>query len=56
MALSETFEREDRPSQDFSVPGYKMWQTNRSGQDKWGGGLMMLYKEDITAHQFTYHT
>ena len=55
MALSETFERDDRPSERFNLPGYKSWQTNRSGNDKWGGGLMMLYKEELTAHQFTPH-
>ena len=52
MALSETFIRADRPSEDFTVPGFKTWQTNRSGDDKWGGGLLMMYKEGLTAHQF----
>ena len=55
MGLSETFQRADRQAETFSIPGYKVWQTNRSGDDKWGGGLMMLYKEDMTAHQFTPH-
>ena len=53
MALSETFGRSDQPSQVESLPGYKMWNTERGGSDKGGGGLTMLYRDDLTAHEWT---
>ena len=53
MGLSETFLRADRQADPFCIPGFKIWQTNRKGDDKWGGGLMMIYREELTAHQFT---
>ena len=30
-----------------------MWNTERAGSDKGGGGLTMLYRETLTAHQWT---
>ena len=30
-----------------------MWNTECGGADKGGGGLTMLYKEELTAHQWT---
>ena len=53
MALSETFGRSDQPSQVESLPGYKMWNTERGGSDKGGGGLTMLYRDDLTVHELT---
>ena len=35
------------------IPGFRMWHTERSGGDKGGGGLTMVYREDMTAHQWT---
>ena len=53
MALSETFGRSDQPSQLDPVTGYKVWHTERGGSDKGGGGLTMLYREDLVAHEWT---
>ena len=53
MALSETFGRSDQPSQLEPLSGYKMWNTERGGSDKGGGGLTMLYREDLTAHEWS---
>ena len=53
MALSETFGRVDQPSILTPIDGYATWNTNRGGSDKGGGGLTMLYKETLTAHQYT---
>ena len=53
MALSETFGRSDQPCQLDPVPGYKVWHTERGGSDKGGGGLTMLYREDLVAHEWT---
>ena len=35
------------------LPGFKIWKTERSGSDKGGGGLALLYKESLPAHQWT---
>jgi hypothetical protein len=35
------------------VPGFIIWKTDRSGADKGGGGLALLNKEAIPAHQWT---
>ena len=53
LALSETFSRADSQPNLEPIPGYKMWNTKHGGAEKGGGGLTMLYKEDLTAHQWT---
>ena len=35
------------------LPGFNIWKTERSGSDKGGGGLALLYKETLPAHQWT---
>ena len=45
MALSETFGRADNQPILDPIPGFKMWNTERGGADKGGGGLTMLYTE-----------
>ena len=35
------------------LPGFNIWKTERSGSDKGGGGLALLYKESLPAHQWT---
>ena len=35
-----------------SILGYKSWSTNRGGSDKGGGGLTVLYRDTLTAHQY----
>ena len=35
------------------VPGFNIWKTERSGADKGGGGLALLYKDVLPAHQWT---
>ena len=34
------------------ILGYKSWSTNRGGSDKGGGGLTVLYRDTLTAHQY----
>ena len=53
LALSETFGRADQPSVLSPIDGYATWNSERSGRDKGGGGLTMLYKKTLTAHQWS---
>ena len=53
MALSETFGRADVPAVLNPINGYAAWHTDRSGADKGGGGLTMLYRDSLTAHQYS---
>ena len=53
LALSETFGRADQPSVLPPIDGYATWNSERSGRDKGGGGLTMLYKKTLTAHQWS---
>ena len=34
------------------IQGYRAWSTNRGGSDKGGGGLTMLYRDTLVAHQY----
>ena len=52
MALSETHGRADQPALMEPIPGYKTWDMERSGNDKNGGGLSILYRESLVAHQW----
>ena len=51
--MSETHGRSDQPGQLDDMQGYKIWNTERGGSDKGGGGLTMIYREDMVAHQWT---
>ena len=51
--MSETHGRSDQPGQLDDIPGYHIWNTERGGSDKGGGGLSMIYREELTAHQWT---
>ena len=53
LALSETFSRADQPNDLPPYDGYSTWNTERSGSDKGGGGLTILYRESLVAHQWT---
>ena len=53
LALSETHMRADQPTVLEPIEGYKTWSTERQGNDKGGGGLTIIYKESLTAHQWT---
>ena len=53
MALSETFGRSDKHNSLSDFAGYRTWKTERGGADKGGGGLMILYKEKLSAHRWT---
>ena len=53
MGLSETYGRADQPPVLDPNPAFNIWHTEQSGSDKGGGGLTMLYKEELTAHQWT---
>ena len=50
FALSETHFRADVPRSRYDIAGYRSWHTDRSGQDKGGGGLTLYYREDLRAH------
>ena len=53
LALSETLGRADVPAVLNPIYGYAAWNTDRSGADKGGGGLTMLYtyRDSLSAHQ-----
>lgn len=56
--MSETHTRGDVPSPgsiDFKSMGFKEWRTERCGSSKGGGGLLMLYKDELQAHQWDPH-
>ena len=53
LALSETFGRADKPALLSPTDNYVTWNTERSGSDKGGGGLTILYKDTLTAHEWT---
>ena len=48
--MSETFGRADQHTELDPIDGYVAWRTERSGDQKGGGGLLMLYKASLTAH------
>ena len=49
--MSETHNRTDKPN-DLSPPeGYELWESNRGGTDKGGGGLAMFYRDSLIAHE-----
>ena len=53
LALSETHCRADHPAVLAPIESYKAWHTERSGADKGGGGLTILYRDTLIAHQWT---
>ena len=52
LALSETFGRSDKPQIMEPINGYASWHTNLGGSDKGGGGLTIMYRDNLTAHQY----
>ena len=34
------------------IPGFNTWFSERSGSQKGGGGLCIIYKESLTAHEW----
>ena len=52
LAVSETHERSNKRTDNSSIPGFKNWKTMRGGADKQGGGLSILYKEHLNAHEW----
>ena len=53
LALSETFGRSDQPPVMEPIPGFKMFNCERGGDDKGGGGLCLIYKESLNTHQWS---
>ena len=44
--------RADQPSSVINIAGYaEPWKTERSGNDKGGGGLIIYYKENLKVHR-----
>ena len=52
MAISETHLRDDKPSDIQPPRGYDMWTSERSGKDKGGGGLCIMYNEELNHHRW----
>ena len=52
LGISETHNRDDKSSETISVEGYEVWETNRKGKDKGGGGLSLLYKSTLHCHKY----
>ena len=55
FGCSETHYRADIPRERHDVPGYKAWHYDREGASKWGGGLTIYYREELTASPFTFN-
>ena len=53
LALSETFGREDNDIQCPEIPGYLPWPSERKRYEKGGGGLTILYRNNLEAHRWT---
>ena len=53
LALSETFGRSDQPPVMDPIPGFRMFNCERGGDDKGGGGLCLVYKESLSTHQWS---
>ena len=49
FAISKTHGRGDQPASPLSSAGFTSWKTERSGTDKGGGGLCLLYRDTLTA-------
>ena len=49
--MSETHNRTDKPTDIFPPEGYEVWESNRGGSDKGGGGLAMFYRSSLVAHE-----
>ena len=44
--------RADQPSTEMNIEGYaEPWKTERNGNDKGGGGLVMYFKETLKVHK-----
>ena len=52
LAISETHERDDKPRVTEEIPGYEKWDVMRSGSDKRGGGLSILYRDCLNVHRW----
>ena len=50
--MSGTFGRNDHPTIVDPPPGFSTWRTERGGSDKGGGGLAILYRDTLPAHQW----
>ena len=51
LAVSATHNRTDKPTHLSGPPGYELWESNRGGQAKGGGGLAIMYSSKLTAHE-----
>ena len=49
--MSETHNRTDKPTGLSPPEGYELWESNRGGSDKGGGGLAMFYRSSLVAHE-----
>ena len=49
--MSETHNRTDKRTGLSPPEGYELWESNRGGSDKGGGGLAMFYRSSLVAHE-----
>ena len=52
FAISETLCRADHPSSPMAMDGYNTCRVERSGTEKGGGGLCLLYRDSLTASEW----
>ena len=52
FAISETHCRADQPSSPMTMDGYNTCKVERSGVEKGGGGLCLLYRNNLTASEW----
>ena len=50
LGVSETHGRADMAQDPIEIANFHSWRTERSGQDKGGGGLCLYYHDSLTAH------
>ena len=50
--MSETHGRADKPTLADPIDGYNHWRSERSGGEKGGGGLCIIYKENLQAREW----
>ena len=50
LAISETHLRGDQHCDPLQFPGFSTWKTERSGTEKGGGGLCIVYKDQLRPH------
>ena len=53
LAISETKNREDKPRECNEIPNFSIWNSERKGSDKGGGGLSIIYRKSLRHHRWS---